>query len=170
MNLWVDILLTALGVAVAPFLIQGIRRSQSRTGRIIQALLGVGLLLFFLAIWGQFGRDPLQIAYCAINKRAPTCPGPAPETLIGGHWRLEQETACDRRIIRHGRTVSVRIEGVLFTEQIERIDEGGVVVVVTAPDAVASQRFRLTPTRDGDRLTVVPLLGGDVEVWRRCEP
>ncbi len=70
-----DILLAIVGVVVAPFLIQGVVRAKSRTGRAFQVVMGVALVGVFLIVWGNTGRDPLQWTYCFANRSAPSCKG-----------------------------------------------------------------------------------------------
>lgn len=65
--------LALVGVAIAPFLIQGIFKVRSRLARAIQIVAGVVVLVTFLVVWGRFGKDPLQIAYCTIDRGAPSC-------------------------------------------------------------------------------------------------
>ncbi|MFT4954895.1 MAG: hypothetical protein ACI8U3_001269 [Brevundimonas sp.] len=169
MHITIDILLTVLGVIAAPFLVQGIRRSRTRAGRWLKIALGVGLVAFFLVVWGQFGRDPLQIVYCWAVPSAPTCPAPPADTLISGAWRLDEAgSRCDRTIRRNGNDVVLEIEGLRFREQIERVEDDAVYLVVTGPEQAAGQRYRVAPDRRGDTLTMTPLLGGPVERWTRC--
>jgi hypothetical protein len=68
-----DILVAILSVLVAPFLVQGVIKSKSHIGHIIQIMAGISLVAFFLVVWGNTGRDPLQWSYCFVNRSAVSC-------------------------------------------------------------------------------------------------
>lgn len=71
----IDILVALLAVVVAPFVILGVVRARSHAGRTIQVIGGMTIVVVFLAVWGNTGRDPLQWGYCWFNRKALSCKG-----------------------------------------------------------------------------------------------
>lgn len=95
-----DAILVLLGVAAAPFFVQGVIRSRTRTGRILKVVAGFAVITAFLFVWARFGLDPLQMAYCAVDQKARMCidaeePITAPEEAGADSTvpRLETQTA-----------------------------------------------------------------------------
>lgn len=84
LGLLLDILIAVFGVLAAPLVIQGVTKPKTKTGRAAQ--VGAGILLVFACVawWGKTGRDPLQSAFCAMAKTAPSC-------------RSSNQTALDSR-------------------------------------------------------------------------
>jgi len=68
-----DILAAILGVIIAPLCLIGIIRPKTRIGHTARIGAGIAIVLFFLTIWGNTGRDPLQWGYCFVVRTAPSC-------------------------------------------------------------------------------------------------
>lgn len=69
----IDILVGLLAVAVAPLVVQGVVRSRTHLGKTMQIAAGTAVAVWFLVVWGNTGRDPLQWAFCWFNRSASSC-------------------------------------------------------------------------------------------------
>ncbi|BBL74321.1 pilin [Methylomagnum ishizawai] len=69
----IEIFIGLLAVAAAPLAVQAVFQSKSRIGRLAQTIAGIALVVGFLVVWGDTGRDPLQWVYCWLNPGAYSC-------------------------------------------------------------------------------------------------
>ncbi|MBI1329508.1 MAG: DUF2610 domain-containing protein [Alphaproteobacteria bacterium] len=94
----VDIIIALASVIAAPLIVQGLVQARSTIGRVLQVAFGLALAVTFLVIWGHYGHDPMQIAYCWVDKTAPSCVergSTPPELDNNGIGRGEYDTAED---------------------------------------------------------------------------
>jgi hypothetical protein len=68
-----DILAVIFGVLIAPLCVIGIVQPRTRMGHLARVGAGVSIVLFFLVVWGNTGRDPLQWSYCFVARSAHSC-------------------------------------------------------------------------------------------------
>jgi hypothetical protein len=61
----VESLTVIVGVLLAPFIVQGLIKSKSKAGRIVQGVAGVVIVVLFATVWGETGKDPVQLTYCS---------------------------------------------------------------------------------------------------------
>lgn len=119
--------------------------------------------------WGQSGEHPLEMAYCALDKNAPACPGPDIKEHISGLWRVEGGGCPGDIIVNiHKDEMTVKISDVVFEEEIEKSGRDYIESVIVAPKSNRNQRFRFEMKSNPNVISVNPIYGGRIERWEKC--